>query len=102
MKSKILVIIGSASRESSNAKLMNLFLELTAADFEVTIFDDLGSLPHFDPLLRESFPVPVADLLSRIESADGVIICSPEYIFSIPARVKNLLEWVCSNDGVFG
>jgi chromate reductase len=47
----------------------------------------------FDPVLTESLPSAVRDLLSVIESSDAVVICAPEYIFSIPARLKNLLEW---------
>ena len=87
------MIIGSASKESSNAKLMEVFAELSADDFQITIFEELGLLPHFDPSLTEDLPVSVANLIACIENAQGVVICSPEYIFSIPARLKNLLEW---------
>ncbi|MNJ87454.1 NADPH azoreductase [compost metagenome] len=93
MKAKILVIIGSASKGSSNAKLMEVFAELNADDFQLTVFEGLGLLPHFDPSLTEALPVAVANLIACIEAAQGVVICSPEYIFSIPARLKNLLEW---------
>lgn len=93
MKAKILVIIGSASRGSSNAKLMEVFAELNADNFQYTVFEELGLLPHFDPSLTEDLPVAVVHLIACIEAAQGVVICSPEYIFSIPARLKNLLEW---------
>ena len=99
-KGKILIVIGSASPSSSNLKLMEVFRDLNESDFEISIFDDLGSLPHFDPLLTECLPVPVAKLLSDIESSNGLIICSPEYIFSIPAKLKNMLEW-CVASTVF-
>lgn len=93
MKAKILVIIGSASIASSNTKLMDVFAELNADDFQLTVFEGLGLLPHFDPSLTEALPITVANLIAGIEAAEGVVICSPEYIFSIPARLKNLLEW---------
>lgn len=96
----VLVIIGSARSASSNARLMEIFAEVMANDLLVTIFDDLGSLPHFDPLMSESLPIPVAELLEKIEAAPAVIFCSPEYIFSIPARLKNFLEW-CVSTTVF-
>lgn len=92
-KAKVLVIIGSASKSSSNSKLMKAFTKLMANVLEITIYDNLGELPHFDPLLSESLPYVIGDLLADIASTDGVIFCSPEYIFSIPARLKNLLEW---------
>lgn len=99
-KPNVLVFIGSASRASSNSKLMEIFAKLMSDDLLFTIFDDLGSLPHFDPLMSESLPFPVDELLGRIESAPAVVFCTPEYIFSIPARLKNLLEW-CVSTTVF-
>lgn len=95
-KLKVLVIIGSASTASSNRKLMEVFGELVADHFLLNIFDDLGLLPHFDPQKLDALPLPVAELLEKIAVAPAVIFCSPEYIFSIPARLKNLLEWTVS------
>lgn len=92
-KAKVLVIIGSASKVSSNSRLMEVFRAFYADELEIMTYQDLGTLPHFDPSLSDSLPVLVGDLLAAIESADGVIFCTPEYIFSIPARLKNLLEW---------
>ncbi|MHA4894464.1 NADPH-dependent FMN reductase [Pedobacter sp. PWIIR3] len=91
--SNILAINGSASKESSNSKLVTELMKLSNSIFQVTVFDDLGVLPHFDPALTEQLPAVVAGLLNQIASAEGVIICFPEYIFSIPARLKNLTEW---------
>ena len=42
MKAKILVIIGSASKGASNAKLMEVFAEVNADDFELKVCEDLG------------------------------------------------------------
>ncbi|WP_316792613.1 NADPH-dependent FMN reductase [Pedobacter frigoris] len=95
-KPDVLVIIGSASRASSNSKLMEVFGRMMSDNLLFTIFDDLGSLPHFDPLMADALPLPVAELLEKIAAAPAVIFCSPEYIFSIPARLKNFLEWCVS------
>jgi chromate reductase len=95
-KPNVLVIIGSASRGSSNRKLMEVFAGLMSDHLLFTIFDDLGSLPHFDPMMSDALPLPVAEVLREIGDAPAVIFCSPEYIFSIPARLKNLLEWCVS------
>jgi chromate reductase, NAD(P)H dehydrogenase (quinone) len=32
-------------------------------------------------------------LRNPIQNADGVIICTPEYVFSIPSGLKNAIEW---------
>lgn len=93
-KKNIFVIIGSAGKNSVNEKLVNYFSESTKDDFNVTIFNDLKTLPHFDPQLSiDNPPMEIIDFRKAIENADGIIICTPEYIFSIPSGLKNALEW---------
>ncbi|ULQ51730.1 NADPH-dependent FMN reductase [Flavihumibacter fluvii] len=99
MKSRksIFAINGSASQNSSNEKLINNFCRLTNDVFDVTVFNDLKSLPHFDPELSvENTPIEILALRNKINSADGVLICTPEYVFSIPAGLKNAIEWCVS------
>lgn len=93
-KKNIFVINGSASENSSNERLIDRIIDLTKDDFDVTLFNGLKTLPHFDPKQSgEDPPVPVKQFRSNIEAADGVIICTPEYIFSIPSGLKNAIEW---------
>ena len=69
--------------------------------FHATIYPDLKALPHFDAdLSLEDTPQAVIDFRAQIEKADGVLICTPEYIFSIPSGLKNALEW-CVSTTVF-
>jgi len=35
----------------------------------------------------------VADLKAAIRAADAVIFCSPEYNYSIPGHLKNVIDW---------
>jgi chromate reductase len=39
-------------------------------------------------------PEPVEELKRRIAEADGVLIASPEYCYSVPGVLKNALDWV--------
>lgn len=93
----IFVINGSASEQSSNQQLIRT-IELLAKDkFKLTIFSGLKTLPHFDPdLTINETPQSILDLRKNIESADGLLICTPEYIFSIPSGLKNAIEWCIS------
>lgn len=100
-KKKIFVIIGSASQNSANQKLVDNFASLTKDTFNLTIFNDLKTLPHFDPKLStDNPPTPIADFRNAIKNADGILICTPEYIFSIPSGLKNAIEW-CVSTTVF-
>lgn len=94
IKKNIFVIIGSASKNSANEKLIDHLEELAKDYFNFTVFKDLKILPHFDPELSiDHPPKEIIELRSHIEYADGIIICTPEYVFSIPSGLKNAIEW---------
>ncbi|MDD2177919.1 NAD(P)H-dependent oxidoreductase [Acidovorax sp. D2M1] len=38
-------------------------------------------------------PAAVAQLKRAIESADGLVFCSPEYNYGIPGVLKNAIDW---------
>jgi NAD(P)H-dependent FMN reductase len=98
---KIFVINGSASLNSANQKLIDNFAELTKEFFSLTIFNELKTLPHFDPELSiNGTPKSILDFRRNIENADGILICTPEYVFSIPSGLKNAIEW-CVSTTVF-
>lgn len=93
-RKSILVINGSASADSANQKLIHQLALWTKEYFELKISPDLKLLPHFDPGLSVAgTPEQVLTFRQEVEAADGVIICTPEYIFSIPSGLKNALEW---------
>lgn len=90
----ILVIIGSASSNSANEKLINYISGKTGDHYNFTFFKSLKSLPHFDPeLSNDNPPKEIVELRNQVTNADGVIICTPEYVFSIPSGLKNAIEW---------
>lgn len=101
MKKKIFAISGSTRLNSSNVKLIRLLAALTTEIFEITIFEGLDELPHFNPDLdNPAVSDKVKTFRQQINEADGVIICSPEYVFSMPGSLKNALEW-CVSTTVF-
>ena len=94
VKKHILAINGSASVRSSNEKLIARLEDGFRGEYVMTIYHDLKSIPHFDPeSALGSAPAEVQALRQAIENADAVVICTPEYIFSIPSGLKNALEW---------
>src|SRR4051812_46471227 len=93
----IFAINGSASSDSANQKLLENFAVLSKEYFTVTIFKDLKSLPHFDPELSvENTPPEILRFRDQVQNADAVLICTPEYVYSIPSGLKNAIEWCVS------
>lgn len=93
-KKKIFAICGSASLRSANLQLIERVAEITKDDFDVAIFNDLKKLPHFNPeLSADNPPQEIIAFRQMITNADGIIISTPEYVFSIPSGLKNAIEW---------
>jgi chromate reductase len=90
---QILLINGSASSNSANQKILE-YIQNGLQDFSFDASVDLKLLPHFDAeLTLENPPALIVELRDKIFRSDGVIICTPEYVFSIPSGLKNLIEW---------
>jgi chromate reductase len=88
---KILVLPGSLRKNSSSNLIIKAILSLAPPEASLEVFDDLGSLPHFnDP---EEVPSIVATFKKKISEADAVLICTPEYAFGIPGSLKNAIDW---------
>jgi chromate reductase, NAD(P)H dehydrogenase (quinone) len=64
---------------------------------------DIRAAPPFDAdVFARGFPSEVSALRERIRRADGVLIATPEYNFSIPGALKNAIDWVSrGNDQPF-
>ncbi len=93
MKS-VLAISGSTRNHSTNWKILEHISKLYQNKVVVDIYEDLNKLPHFDPVLKESeIPESIKSFLTKIDQADGILISTPEYVFSLPSVLKNALEW---------
>jgi chromate reductase, NAD(P)H dehydrogenase (quinone) len=95
---KILVIPGSLRTGSLNARLAAAAAhELAQAGAEVTRIS-LGDfpLPIYDGDLQTKSGVPkhAVNLKRMIGAHHGVLIVTPEYNSSVPALVKNTIDWV--------
>lgn len=100
-KKKIIGICGSASRNSGNLAILKFISELEKSEFYFEIIEDLTDFPHFrTELTDEKVPEKITNFRNKILNADGIIICTPEYVFSIPSGLKNILEW-CVSTTVF-
>lgn len=95
---RLLAFAASLRRDSLNRNLICIATDLArAAGIEV----DLADFREFDMPLYDAdlqavpgFPSGARELARRIESADGLMIASPEYNYSLPGTLKNAIDWV--------
>jgi chromate reductase len=96
MKMKIVGIAGSIRAGSLNRALLRAAAELAPEGMAVEPWDRVREVPLYDADIDrdETRPEAVEDLKRRIGEADGVLIASPEYCYSIPGVLKNAIDWV--------
>ncbi|TGL87506.1 NAD(P)H-dependent oxidoreductase [Leptospira congkakensis] len=93
-KPSILAISGGISSTSYNRKILQTIKDNFSNECEINIYDGIVNFPFFlSGISEEETPLIIKDFLKEIQSADGILICSPEYVFSIPGVLKNALEW---------
>jgi chromate reductase, NAD(P)H dehydrogenase (quinone) len=96
-KKKIFAISGSTRVNSSNEALLKLLLKLYSDVVDIEIYNQLDQLPHFNPdVSDDAVSGAVKDFRNKVDQADGVLICTPEYVFSLPGALKTALEWSVS------
>jgi chromate reductase len=97
---KILALPGSLRSDSSSNVVLKIISGILPESVSFEIFDGIGSLPHFnDP---KETPQLVVDFKTRIQKADAVLICTPEYAFGVPGSLKNALDWTVSTGEFVG
>lgn len=94
---QIFAISGSTKEHSANKKILKYIAEFYNDRLTIEIYEGVDKLPHFNPELdNENPPAEVEEFREKIQIADGVLFCTPEYVFSLPGSLKNAIEWTVS------
>jgi chromate reductase len=94
----IVGLCGSLRAASYNRMALKLAGEVMPATMKLSIVE-WRDVPVFDTdVLAKGMPAPAQALRERIRAADGVLIVTPEYNFSIPGGLKNAIDWVSRGD----
>jgi chromate reductase len=92
---QILVVCGSLRAGSFNRMICNTLPELAPDGLRFVDAPPIAGFPLYDADLQATgMPAPVTALGEAIRAADGVIIVSPEYNYSVPGVLKNAIDWV--------
>ena len=91
-KFKVAVVVGSNRRDSLNRKLAGALARLGEAKLSFT-FVRIDDLPLYSQDLEPDLPASVVRFKSEIAAADALLFVTPEHSRSIPAALKNALDW---------
>ncbi|WP_330331891.1 NAD(P)H-dependent oxidoreductase [Streptomyces sp. NBC_00536] len=96
---KILAISGSLRADSHNTALLRAARKHQPGGLSIEIYDGLREIPPYDMDLDTPAdrPAVVADLRRRVTEADGLLIATPEFNYSIPGTLKNALDWISTD-----
>jgi chromate reductase, NAD(P)H dehydrogenase (quinone) len=96
---EIAAVVGSLRRQSFNRGLLRTAMLLQPEDLRL-VEVSINTLPYFNEDVEASGDPPlVNDFKSALRRADGVLICTPEYGYSIPGVLKNALDWASRPTG---
>ena len=92
-------ISGSLRADSHNTALLRAAQKFAPGDVNIEIYDELRDLPPYDmdQDTPEARPAVVQRLRDRINAADGLLIATPEFNYSIPGVLKNALDWASTD-----
>ena len=93
---KVLALVGSLRAASINRQIAELATEVAPDGVAVTIFEGLGDLPFYNEDIDNDADVPAAVTALRAVAAeaDATLVVTPEYNGSIPAVIKNAIDWL--------
>lgn len=91
---RIAALCGSLRKASFNRMALNAVVAKAPTHGLEIVEAPIAGLPVFDSdLAAEGRPEAVAQLAETLTNADGILIVSPEYNYSVPGGLKNAIDW---------
>lgn len=89
---RLAVVVGSNRKDSINRKLAEAMARLLPRNFEVS-YPRIDDLPMYNMDLEGNRPESVNRFTAEIAAADAVAVVMPEHNRSLPAVLKNAIDW---------
>jgi NAD(P)H-dependent FMN reductase len=91
----VLALVGSLRAASVNRQVAEVAGENAPDDISVRIYEGLGDIPFYnEDIDGADAPAAATTLREAIAEADAVLVVTPEYNGSIPAVLKNAIDWL--------
>ncbi len=96
MAVRILTLVGSLRAGSHNRGLAEAASRIAPEHIDVGLFDGLDTVPFYNEDIDAEGTVPAAAnrLRDAAREADALLLVSPEYNGTIPAVLKNAIDWL--------
>jgi NAD(P)H-dependent FMN reductase len=95
MSTRILALVGSLRCGSDNRRLAEAAVKLAPSGISVDIFDGLADVALYNEDIDRPGAVAAADRLrAEVHSADALLLVTPEYNGTMPAALKNAIDWI--------
>ncbi|WP_405885101.1 NAD(P)H-dependent oxidoreductase [Streptomyces sp. NBC_01136] len=96
MSVRILALVGSLRAGSHNRQLAEAAVKLAPEGAEVELFEGLAEVPFYneDIDVEGNVPAAAARLREVAGNADAFLLFSPEYNGTMPAVLKNAIDWL--------
>lgn len=94
-KTKVLVLLGSLRAGSLNRQLAEVAVENPPSGVEVSLYEGLGDVPLYnEDIDTADAPAAAVALRAAGGNADAVLVVTPEHNGTIPAALKNAIDWL--------
>ena len=94
MSTRILALVGSLRAGSHNRQLAEAAVRHAPDGLDITIFEGLAALPYYNEDIDDGTQHAAEALRAAVRDADGLILFSPEYNGTMPALLKNAIDWL--------
>ncbi len=98
----VLVLVGSLRADSVNKQIAHTAAALVPEGVDALVYEGLADVPFYNEDLDVEGTVPAAalNLRAAAEGATAFLFVTPEYNGTIPAVLKNAIDWLSRPYGV--
>ncbi|MEU1982188.1 NAD(P)H-dependent oxidoreductase [Nocardia sp. NPDC019395] len=95
-QTRIVVLVGSLRSASISRQLAEAAASIAPEGVDVSIYEGIGEIPFYNEDIDVAGSVPAAAeaLRDAAGASDGLLLITPEYNGTLPAVLKNVVDWL--------
>src|SRR5574340_176898 len=94
-QTRVLTLVGSLRADSVNRQLAETAVAVAPEGVEVALYDGLADVPFYNEDIDVAGAIPAVEALrSAAGEVDALLFVTPEYNGTVPAVLKNAIDWL--------